>query len=119
MKVIVCGSRGFSDYALMKRKLDHYLSNKWGEGVEIVSGGANGADKLGELYSKERGLDLKIMNADWDTYGKSAGIRRNEQMGAYADAVVAFWDGKSRGTKHMIEYAQKHEMPLRVVYYEK
>lgn len=73
----------------------------------IVSGGARGADKLGEVYAKDNGYNLRIFPADWNTHGYKAGFLRNEEMAEYADALAAFWDGKSRGTKHMISTALK------------
>ena len=85
--------------------------------IVIVSGGARGADKAGEMYANEEKFDLEIFPADWKKFGKSAGFRRNEQMANVADAVVAFWDGKSNGTKHMIETAEKNNLDLRVINY--
>ena len=106
-KLIVAGGRTFNDYELLKTKLDHLLKNKEIGYVEIVSGGAIGADKLGERYANERGFMLKIFSAKWEVYGKSAGYRRNAEMADYADACVVFWDGKSKGSKHMIDLANK------------
>lgn len=74
---------------------------------EIVSGGARGADSLGERYAKENSIAIKRFTPDWDGLGKRAGFVRNQDMGNYADTVVAFWDGESSGTKHMIEFATK------------
>lgn len=113
-KVIVAGSRDFRDYGLLERAMDHLLSNKTTEEIEIVSGTARGADEMGERFAKEKGYALKQFPADWDTFGKSAGYRRNSQMADYADACVVFWDGKSRGTKHMIDLAEKTGLLLRV-----
>lgn len=112
-KVIVAGSRDFNDYELLKPKLDALLQNK--DSVQIVSGGARGADSLGEQYAKEKSLDLKIFPADWDYYGKSAGFKRNSEMAQYADALVAFWDGKSKGTEHMINLAKRNGLQVRIV----
>lgn len=114
-KVIVAGGRDFADYDLLKSKLDNLLVDR--HPVEIVSGTARGADKLGEFYAKRTQLALALFPADWDLYGKSAGYRRNEEMADYADALVAFWDGKSRGTKHMIDLANKSGIQVRVVNY--
>ena len=112
-KVIVAGSRTFNNYTLMKNKLDFYLKNL--KEVEIVSGTAYGADKLGEKYAKEHNLPVKQFPANWNLYGKSAGYKRNEEMAKYADACVVFWDGVSRGTKLMIDLAKKYNIPLRIV----
>jgi YspA, cpYpsA-related SLOG family len=116
-KVIVAGSRDFNNYELLKRKLDVALANKVSEGITIISGAARGADKLGERYAAERGYDLISKPADWDTYGKRAGYIRNEEMAKIADALVAFWDGKSRGTYHMINIAKRYNLPTIVVNY--
>jgi hypothetical protein len=116
-KVIVAGSRDFNDYELLKRKLDVALANKVSEGITIISGAARGADKLGERYAAERGYDLISKPADWNTYGKRAGYIRNEEMARIADALVAFWDGKSRGTYHMINIAKRYNLPIIVVNY--
>ncbi|GAA4879349.1 hypothetical protein GCM10023310_69380 [Paenibacillus vulneris] len=114
-KVIVAGSRSFNDYELLKEKLDALLMNK--TDIIIVSGAARGADKLGERYAHEKGYSVSSHPADWDQYGKSAGYIRNEEMAKESDALVAFWDGISRGTKHMIDLANKHGLMVRVVRY--
>ena len=117
-KVVVCGSRGFKNYELLKSKLDTLLVNKIDSSrVVILSGCARGADICGENYAIESWLDIERFPAQWEKYGKSAGPRRNELMLQQADAVVAFWDGKSRGTAHMIEITRKSGKPLRVVNY--
>ncbi|MGZ9868239.1 DUF2493 domain-containing protein [Priestia endophytica] len=115
--MVVAGGRYFNDYNLLKRKLDSLLKSFSTQDIEIVSGGARGADNLGERYAKEKGCKLTVMNAEWDLYGKSAGYRRNAEMAKYADACVCFWDGKSKGTKHMIDLAQREGIKLRVVQY--
>lgn len=116
-KVIVAGSRDFADYRLMAEKLDKLLSRKSHDEIVIISGGARGADSLGEHYAREHNLHLKVFPADWNTFGKRAGYIRNEQMANYADALVAFWDGQSRGTQHMINIARQHGLNVRVVLY--
>lgn len=113
MKVIIAGGRDFNDYDLLKSKCDYYLANK--TGIEIVSGCASGADRLGERYATERGFLVKPFPAQWKTLGKRAGPVRNELMALYADALIAFWDGKSAGTKNMIEEAEKEGLLIRVV----
>lgn len=115
-RVIIAGSRGFSDYALLKRTMDTLLSNIK-EDITVVCGKARGADTLGEQYAKERGYAVAYFPADWDRYGKAAGFIRNEQMAQNADALVAFWDGKSRGTKSMIELAAKYNLKIRIKKY--
>jgi hypothetical protein len=112
MKVIIAGSRTYKNYNELKQICDFYLRNQ--KSVEIVSGGAKGADLLGERYAKERGLKIKVFTPDWERFGKKAGIIRNEEMAKYADGLIAFWDGQSRGTKHMIEYAKLRGLKVRV-----
>lgn len=114
-RVIVAGSRDFTDYELLKRKLDVILANKSPKDITIVSGTARGADQLGERYATERGYNIARFPADWDTFGKSAGHRRNAQMADNADALIAFWDGKSRGTGGMIDIAKKRDLLIRIV----
>jgi hypothetical protein len=114
-KVIIAGGRDFDDYKLLKESLDFLFQNK--ENIVIISGKARGADSLGEKYAKEKTLRVEEFPAEWDKYGKSAGYRRNEQMAQNADALVAFWDGVSRGTKHMIDIAKSKKLKIRIVEY--
>jgi hypothetical protein len=74
--------------------------------TEFVSGGARGADQLAEKYSSQIGIPIKVFPADWDKYGRSAGPRRNEQIVEYCDRLIAFWDGKSKGTQYSIRLAK-------------
>lgn len=112
-RLIIAGSRTFTDYELLKRTLDKLLINK--TDIEIVSGCAKGADKLGERYAAEHNYPVKHFPADWDAHGKGAGFIRNKQMAQYADALVAFWDGFSRGTEMMIELAREKNLLVRVI----
>lgn len=79
---------------------------------------AKGADLLGERYANEKGYKVSRFPADWSSFGKSAGFVRNEEMAQNADALVAFWNGKSRGTQHMIKTAERHKLKVRVKKYE-
>jgi len=118
-KVIIAGSRGFSNYKLLREKCNKYLREKRKEyNIIIISGGARGADTLGEKYAKDEGFSLEIYPANWNKFGKSAGFRRNEQMAEVADALIAFWDGKSHGTKHIIEIMENKKLLVKVVKYE-
>lgn len=118
-RIIVAGSRSFDDYGFLRSKLLFLLKNKIRSDVEIVSGGARGADCLGERFAKEHNLYLRIFKADWNRYGKSAGPIRNKEMGEYADALVAFWDYKSVGTKHMIDFAKEKGLDVRIINIER
>ena len=115
-KVIIAGSRDFNDYKLLKEKCDYQLQNIKEE-IIIVSGTARGADQLGERYAKEKGYKIDSRPANWDKFGKSAGYRRNEEMAQNADALIAFHNGVSKGTKHMIDLANKYKLKVCVVKY--
>lgn len=115
MKVIIAGGRDFDDYPLMKRKLDLLFSLVTPD--EIVSGAAKGADTLGERYAKEHNIPLTLFKADWEQYKKAAGHIRNAEMAEYADTLVAFFDGSSRGTKNMLDVAAKKGLNIRTVSY--
>jgi ABC-type enterochelin transport system substrate-binding protein len=115
MRIIIAGGRNFNDYDKLKNSCDNILINQ--EDIVIVSGNANGADKLGERYGKENNYPIETYPAEWDKYGKSAGYKRNQTMADNADGLIAFWDGKSKGTKHMIDIATKGGLKVRVIRY--
>ena len=117
MRVIIAGGRDFNDRKLLKEKCDKILGNTPREELQIVSGGARGADLCGEGYAQDNNIDYVVFNADWKKYGKKAGILRNEQMAKYSNALIAFWDGKSPGTKNMILTAKKLGLKVRIVKY--
>lgn len=118
-KIIIVGSRDFNNYKLFKETCDKQLEglvNNFGiHGVEIVSGGSRGPDKFAERYAKENGYTFKEFPADWKNDGKAAGYRRNERMAAYGNALIAFWDGESKGTKHMLERSIKNNLDVTTV----
>lgn len=124
-KVIVAGGRDFDYKSEHLDKVSHLISNYYNTktmtplkgGVELVTGCAKGADQIPYLFNSWHGVPIKEFPADWDTHGKKAGILRNIEMAEYADALIAFWDGKSRGTKNMIEEAKKRGLKVKVVYY--
>jgi hypothetical protein len=113
MKVIISGSRSFEDYELLKKENKAFLEGL--EEVEIVSGVAMGADMLGIKYAREMNYGIKKFPANWERHGRSAGIKRNYEMACYANALICFWDGKSRGTANMIEVARKRGLTVKVV----
>jgi hypothetical protein len=115
MKVIIAGGRDFSDFPLLYSKCEEILANS--TNVEIVSGTAKGADKLGEHYAKLKGFIVKQFPAEWDKYGKSAGYIRNKDMADYADILISFWDGESKGTKHMIDLAMERGLEVNIINY--
>ena len=114
-RVMIAGSRTFDDFELLAATLDRVLAGK--ENVVIVSGGAKGADQLGERYAKERGLTVEQHLPDWKKHGKGAGMVRNGVMVDVADHAVFFWDGESKGTADGIKKAQKRGIPVEVVRY--
>lgn len=118
-KVIIAGGRDFDQWPLLKKKCDRVLDKKRKEfDIEIVSGKAKGADSLGEKYAELKGYRVKEFPADWDTHGKKAGPIRNGQMADYADALIAFHDGVSRGTANMIKQAKEKGLAVRVIAYD-
>lgn len=108
MKVVlgVIGSRGYTNYEDMCRYMnDTIAANSW-EVIKIVSGGAKGADSLARRYAKEHNIELVEYIPDWDTYGKRAGMIRNETIISNCDVVVAYWDYKSSGTAGALKLAE-------------
>lgn len=103
MKTIIAGSRAITDYETICQAVAHFNEDI----TEVVSGCARGVDTLGEQWAQMRQVPVKRFPADWNKHGKSAGYIRNRQMAEYAEALIAVWDGKSRGTKNMIEEAKK------------
>lgn len=114
-RVIIAGGRDFNDYETLKTRMDYLLQNK--DNVAVICGEARGADSLGKRYAKERNYEVRSYPADWDAHGKRAGFIRNVEMAKNADALVAFWDGQSHGTKHMIDTAKEYELQIRVIRY--
>jgi hypothetical protein len=110
VRTIVAGSRTVTDYDLVA---DAIASATWPITV-IISGGAKGVDELGEAYAYLHKIPLEVFNANWNKYGRSAGHMRNEEMAKNADALIAIWDGESRGTANMIETAKKYKLKVHV-----
>lgn len=126
LRVIIAGSRDFDDFPkLMNSCIDilHEISeqNDNLNKIRIVSGTARGADRLGEQYAKIAGYEVSRFPADWDGLGKRAGYVRNAEMAKYAVAdgnygvLIAFWNGNSKGTKHMIDLAEKKGLEVHIV----
>jgi hypothetical protein len=114
MRVIIAGGRNFDNFPLLREVCTKEFGNM---SIEIVSGGAPGADHLGELFALEMGYSVTKFPADWKKYGAKAGPIRNREMAEYAQTLIAFWDGKSRGTKNMIDIAQKKNLHVIIVGY--
>ena len=116
-RVIVAGSRNFTDKKRLYKVLDEYLPS-FDDEIEIVSGHCRGADLIGEEYAKDHGIPLVLFPANWSKYGKRAGYIRNNQMAKYASekngALVAFPIGESKGTKMMIRLAHEYDLEINV-----
>ena len=110
MKTIIAGSRGITDIQHIRDAVAGFD----GEISEVVSGTARGVDRLGEQWAQEQSVPVARFPADWNQHGKKAGYLRNREMAAYADALIAVWDGVSRGTKNMIEEMEELEKVVHV-----
>ncbi len=114
MKTIaVVGSRNFTDYELLQSVLDQEKPSG------IVSGGAMGADTLAKMYAQKKGIGLREFLPDYKRYGRGATFVRNRLIVDAADKVIAFWDGKSKGTLFTMRYAEKKGREVRLVEYSK
>lgn len=114
-RVVIAGCRDYNNYDEAKRYIDFCLSNiRKQNDIIIVSGCCKGADLIGERYANENGFMVERYPADWKTYGKSAGPMRNKKMAEVGDYVICFWNGKSKGTKLMIEYSKELGKPIRI-----
>lgn len=127
-KIIICGGRDFgvrdsknlyaidSDMMLFMETLGNF--NEQNKITEVVCGGAKGADTLGKQWATTFRVNVKSFEAEWNLFGKGAGHKRNMAMGDYASGAIAFWNGKSKGTKHLIDYMRKIGKPVKVVMYD-
>ena len=111
MRVAVIGSRKFPDLELVSAFVRDLPPGTW-----VVSGGAPGVDTTAELSARLSSLPTLVFRAEWERYGKSAGMRRNADIIANADKVCAFWDGESKGTLNSINLAKSNRKPLVIVY---
>ena len=120
-RIIVCGGRDFNDELLFNSSLDYILAGY--NDIELVSGHAKGADTFAERYGERNGIPVTIFKPDWKEYGKAAGVIRKKQMLLYAKqenpVIIAFWDGKSRGTKNMLELGERTNTVCHVIRYGK
>jgi hypothetical protein len=121
MNLIIAGGRDFDDYTLLCRKLEQILANTDKATMTLFSGQARGADYLGERWVKAQRprIPIRWFPANWDKHGKKAGMLRNQEMlDAGATHLVAFWDGKSKGTDDMITRGKREGISVRVINYE-
>jgi hypothetical protein len=126
MKIIIAGSREFNNYNFLKHHVENILETVYSpypeviqDCITIISGHANGADKLGERFAIEHHMNLKLFPADWNTFGMSAGYKRNVQMAEFAKdddgMLIAFHVDRSKGTQHMINIAKKYGLKTFVI----
>ena len=117
-RIVIAGCRNnnyeeaekFIDLCISRIKIDNTLI--------FLSGCCQGADMLGEKYAIKNGYKIEKFPAEWKKYGNTAGPKRNLEMAKICDYVICFWDGKSKGTKSMLNYAQQYNKPLRIKYIE-
>lgn len=111
MKVLVCGSRTWTDAARVRERLQALPPD-----TTIIHGGAGGADRLAAREAQSIGLRVRAFPADWDGLGKRAGFIRNLAMfDQRPDLVLAFWDGRSRGTAHVVGEAHRRRIPVEII----
>ena len=120
VRIIIAGGREFNDFKRLSQTCDKVISGYCNDDINItiISGNAKGTDRLGESYARMKGYNLQIFPADWFKYGRKAGIIRNAQMAEYATSdnatgvLIAFWNGKSKGTGNMIDIARSKDMSV-------
>jgi len=110
LRIIIAGSRGVDDHSVVGKA----IKESGLEVTEVVSGCARGVDRLGEEWAEENDVPLRRFPADWERHGSAAGFIRNAEMARHADALVAIWDGSSRGTAHMIKLARRKGLIVKV-----
>lgn len=117
MRIAIVGGRDFTDYALLSRYISIFTEKTPTTYISIVSGGAQGGDTFAEQFAREHRYDTQIFKPEWSKYGPRAGLIRNQLIVDACDMVVAFWDGKSRGTADTIAKAKKAKKPTLIIYY--
>ena len=111
-RIIIAGSRDWGNWRLVDKAVKRSGIEINLEEDVIVSGAARGVDTVGEVWAEDMGLPVVQFPAYWERHGKSAGHKRNKEMANYADALIAIWDGRSAGTRNMIETAQDHGLEV-------
>lgn len=115
IRLIIAGDRNFNNYELLRRKCDRILSNTNMNDVTFISGGARGADLLGERYAHQKGKTPLVFKAKWKEFGGVAGPMRNGQMAREGTHLIAFLKPSSRGTLNMIKQAEREGLKIRVI----
>lgn len=114
LSLAIIGSRTFKNYWYAKKRILEILDSENIEPSRIISGGADGSDKIAEMFADEYGFGIDVIVPDW-SIGKYAGLKRNTEIVEKSDCVIAFWDFKSRGTLDSINKAKKLNKPLYIV----
>ena len=118
MRIIIAGGRSFDDRQLLYSVMDKVTKKLDKKKLVILSGHAEGADKLGEEWAYSRMVGtVRVHHPDWNKHKKAAGVIRNGEMVAEADGLVAFWDGESKGTEDVIIRARKAKLKVKIVMY--
>lgn len=112
MRLIIAGSRAFDRGDILLREVKYFVGE---EKIRVLSGMAKGADMLGYNYAKIWNIPVDEHPADWNKYGKRVGYLRNIEMAKNADACIVFWDGKSKGSKMMIDIAKDYNLKLQII----
>ena len=115
INIAIGGSRRFTDYDFFKEELNKILAELEYDKIKLISGGAIGTDKLAERFAEESSIAIEIIVPQWRNYGKASAVIRNKQIVELADVVIAFWDGKSKGTISLIRYAKKMNKRLIII----
>lgn len=117
MNVMVAGSRPITDYDFVSNNIRDILikNNIDISNITIISGGAKGVDLLAKRFALENNTGYLEFLPNWGQFGKSAGIKRNIEMLENSNFIICFWDGKSKGTKFVINYCNKKKVPFEVV----
>jgi hypothetical protein len=116
MKLAIVGSRTFNDYELLLKTMSLFEESHR-KFITLVSGGAIGADSLGERWADYWGIEIERYLPDWNRDGKAAGFIRNQSIVDACDMVLVFWDGKSKGTQDSINKARLAKKPTFIVYF--
>jgi len=114
MQLIIAGSRSFHDY----QHLCQTLAPERPRITQVLTGGARGADQLGYRWAWKHQVKHQRFRADWERFGTSAGVRRNYQMAQACAMLLAFWDGRSAGTRHLIGCMQQLGKPVVVIQFD-
>ncbi len=116
MRITIGGCRDFNDYEIFKKFVAENIEKCGADGITILSGHCSGVDAMAERYAEENGYALEIHPADWKKYGRAAGPKRIKDMVAVCDEIIEFWDGKSKGTKNLIQTAKKLQKSVLIKY---